>query len=467
MRLRSIVSFAAALRPGATALLVALCVLLPGGVRAKDAATPDYAQVHAVFKERCFDCHASQEPEASLVLETYESAMKGGENGAVIMPGNSSDSRLIKFLEGRSGVKGKNQFMPPGKEKKLTPDQIALIRAWIDGGAKPPAQSIASRELIVPNVQPLVTPRRPIKALAYDAPQQVFAVARYGEVEIYSAATHQLLRTVPGHRGSVNAVAFSKDGKYLFAGAGVTAVFGEIRQWDAATGKLIRVYEGHLDAVYSLAVSPDGSKLASGSYDQKIILWDTATGNKIRTLSGHNGCIFDLDFRPDGQILASASADRTVKLWDVATGARRDTLNQSLKEIFTVAFSPDGLRLAAGGVDNRIRVWSISKLAAETTNPLQYSVFAHEGAILKLAYSPDGKFILSSADDKTVKIWDATAVTEHLVFEKQPDWAPALAWMNGGKMIVLGRLDGTLGLYDATTGKPLSSATQQLSQAKP
>lgn len=430
-------------------------------------SAPDYAKIHALFKEHCLDCHGSQEPEASLVLESYDALMKGSENGTVLAPGNSGDSKLVKFLEGRSGVKGKNQFMPPGKEKKLTPAEIALVRAWIDAGAKPPAQALATDEIAVPKITPTVTPRRAIRALAYSPADQMFAVGRYGEAEIYSAQTQTLLQRLPGHRGSINAIAFASDGKNLFAAAGETARFGEVREWNVATGKMIHLFEGHTDAIYSLAVSPDGKTLATGSYDQKIILWDIATGNKVRTLSGHNGCVFDLAFRPDGQILASASADRTVKLWDVPTGARRDTLNQSLKELYTVAFSPNGLRLAAGGVDNRIRIWSISKNATETTNPLLYSSFAHEGAILKIVYSPDGQTLLSSADDRTVKAWHARDVQEQLVLEKQSDWVPALAFTEDNKKIILGRMDGTIGCYDATTGKSLPAPVQELSQAKP
>ena len=121
-------------------------------------------------------------------------------------------------------------------------------------------------------------------------------------------------------------------------------------------------------------------------------------------MSGHNGCVRDLAFRPDGRILASASADRTVKLWDVATGERRETLSQPIKEVYCVAFSTDGKRLFAGGADNRIRIWEINENAAENTNPLLVSKFAHEGAILKLVFSSDGRLLLSSGEDRTVKI---------------------------------------------------------------
>jgi WD40 repeat protein len=138
-----------------------------------------------------------------------------------------------------------------------------------------------------------------------------------------------------------------------------------------------------------------------------------------------------------------------VKLWDVASGQRRDTLSQSLKDVYAVLFSRDGKHLFAAGADNRIRVWAVSETAAETTNPILHSKFAHEGAILRLALSPDGKSLLSCADDQTVKLWMTSAMTLSTSFEKQPDWPSALTFLDAER-ILIGRSDGTVALYDAS-----------------
>lgn len=433
-------------------------------VIAQGAFAKDYLEVDKIFSRHCLDCHEAKEPEARLVLESFDTLMQGGESGAAVVPGKSADSLLVKLIEGGIERDGKKIIMPPGKRKKLASEEIAAIKSWIDAGAPKP-EKLVVRELVVPRIEPKVPARRAINAVAYA--MRVIAVARYGEVELLAFETRQRWRALAGHRGNVNALAFSADGKFLFAAAGETGLFGEVRQWDVAEGKLIRAFEGHRDAIYSVAVSPDGKTLASGSYDQNIILWNIESGEALRTLSGHNGCVFDLAFRADGKILASASADRTVKLWDVATGQRRDTLAQSLKELHTLAFSPDGKRLAAGGVDNRIRLWEISESAAETTNPLLYSRFAHEGAILNLAYSADGKTLASSADDRTVKLWDPAELKERALLETQPDWPQALAFLSQSKTILVGRLDGSMEFYDATSGKVALPAKPALIRADP
>jgi hypothetical protein len=436
-----------------------------------DAAEPSnggFTPVAKIFAEHCLDCHALQDPEGKLILETYDLLMKGGESGPAIIPGKSSESLLVKMIEGKFQKDGKTKFMPPGKREKLDAEQIAMIRAWIDDGAKAPADGTAvAKEIVVPKITPKVPPRRSIISIAYESKSKLLAVGRVGEIEIYSAEGQSLIRTLEWPEGTVNAVAFSPDGRHVFAAGGAVGLKGELRQWTIADGTLVRTISAHNDSIYGLALSPDGKLVATGSYDQKIKLWNAESGAELRALSGHNGCIYGLTFRTDGKILASASADRTVKLWDVESGARRDTLSQPLKEQYTVAFSPDGKRLAAAGVDNRIRVWEISEDAKETTNPLLHSKFAHEGSILKIAFSPDGKSLASSAEDRTVKLWEAVSMKERRLLEAQPDWVTGLSFGLENRMVVAGRLDGSLAFYNAENGSVMPPPRPELARVEP
>jgi len=446
-------------------LSAAALALTCAGSRAAEATATNFQAVATIFEKHCLDCHAAQDPEANLVLETYESLLKGGESGPAIVPGHSSDSLLVKMIEGRFEKEGKKKIMPPGKRKKLEAAEISAVSAWIDAGA-PGSTNARPRELVYSKIPPKGTPRKPITALAASPDGQIVAIARDDSIELQSFRSRTMIRTLAGHQGVVNALAFSSDGKRLFAAAGIAGFSGEVREWNVAEGTLIRTLNGHADAIYCLALSPTTNLLATGSYDQKIKLWNLENGSEIKTLSGHNGAVFGLAFRPDGKLLASASADRTVKLWDVASGERRDTLSQPLKDVYSVVFSRDGKRLAAGGVDNRIRVWQISEKAAETTNPLLYAQFAHEGTVLRLAFSPNGKLLLSSASDRTVRLWDAAEMKEKLSLEAQPDWAAGLAFVSD-KALVLGRMDGSLEFYDTTSGKPWPPAKPEISSLEP
>jgi len=434
----------------------AACLVVAAPLISEGASPTDYAAVDEIFSRHCMDCHAQQDPEHGLVLENYESLMKGGESGPAIVADKSEESLLVRMVEGRFEKGGKVKIMPPGKRKKLAPEEIAVLKAWIDSGAKAPSAPLAGKELKVPKILPKGTPRNPINALACASNLKLLATARYGEVELRKLENLELVRTLSGPKGNVNSVLFTPTQDEIFAAGGEPAIAGEVRRWRVNDGELLQTFDGHKDSIYAMALSPDGQTLATGSYDQKIKLWNVATGKEIKTLSGHNGCVYDLAFRADGKILASASADRTVKLWEVPSGDRRETFSQSTKEVFAVVFSPDGKHLYAGGADNRIRVWEVSETAAETSNPILHSKFAHEGAILSLTFSADGKFLISAADDRTVRLWDPLQMKEQLLLEPQPDWPPALACTEGRKLFV-GRLDGSISLYDAGTGKRISS----------
>ncbi|HEX7448111.1 MAG TPA: c-type cytochrome domain-containing protein [Pirellulales bacterium] len=428
------------------------------------AAPPDFNQhIAPLFKQYCLGCHNAKDAESGLVLEGYEALLKGGDGGAVVLPGKAEQSRLLQMLEGKI-----EPLMPPEDNERPTPDEIALIRAWIEAGAKGPSGDAPDPTLLItPKVELLAPARRVIEAAAISPDGKIAALAGYREIRLIATDSRATVRTLSGHRGNVTDVAFSADGGKLISAAGEPGVFGEAKLWNVADGALLRTIVGHRDALYAAALSADGKLIATSSYDQEIKLWDATTGNEIRTLTGHNGAVFDLVFSPDGRLLASASADRTVKLWEVATGNRLDTFGQPLKEQYAVAFSPDGHRVAAGGADNRIRVWQISDTAQEGTNPLAVTRFAHEGAIIELVWSRDGKILVSSAEDRTVRVWNAETIVEERSLETQPDWPTALALAADGKSLLVGRLDGSLAFYDAGSGAILPPAKPELTSLWP
>src|SRR2546426_6334291 len=69
---------------------------------AQSASTNDYSAVDAIFSAHCLDCHASTDPEGQLVLESFDTLMKGGEIGPAVLPGKSQESLLVQMIEGRS-----------------------------------------------------------------------------------------------------------------------------------------------------------------------------------------------------------------------------------------------------------------------------------------------------------------------------------------------------------------------------
>jgi hypothetical protein len=93
--------------------------------------------IKAIFDKSCIKCHGEQKPKAKLRLDSLEGALKGSENGKVIEPGKSVDSVLVHNI---SWIGDEDNWMPPKDNKakipQLTKDEIGLVRAWIDQGAK-------------------------------------------------------------------------------------------------------------------------------------------------------------------------------------------------------------------------------------------------------------------------------------------------------------------------------------------
>jgi mono/diheme cytochrome c family protein len=146
---------AAALGVATSVLAVDLAKLPPPSTQKGVTYAKD---IQPIFKANCFDCHGAQRPKNGLRLDSLADALKGSRDGQVIVPGKSDKSDLVINIcweagpehpmppkpQARGGAPGTGNQPPPGPggpaagpvRKELTPDQIGLVRAWIDQGAK-------------------------------------------------------------------------------------------------------------------------------------------------------------------------------------------------------------------------------------------------------------------------------------------------------------------------------------------
>ncbi len=125
-------------RSGFLALAFAL-VTGPPAVLTAGAGNPAAAgfekDVQPIFAAKCFGCHGPEEQKGGLRLDDSAGIARGGDSGEpVLIAGKAEESHLVRLISGTDP-----SLVMPAKGDRLTAEEIALVRAWIDQGALLPS----------------------------------------------------------------------------------------------------------------------------------------------------------------------------------------------------------------------------------------------------------------------------------------------------------------------------------------
>ncbi|MGE5195382.1 MAG: c-type cytochrome domain-containing protein, partial [Deltaproteobacteria bacterium] len=198
----------------ATAII--LCGAASGVARADDGTAPTYEkQIGPFFKTYCLGCHdGGDDSKGGLSVVSFKSLMEGGDSGEVIVPGKSAESRLVRMLLGTAKPK-----MPPKDSKQPRPEEIEMVKRWVDLGAKGPVSSTpqSAAELNVRHIEPRTSVAAAISSVAFSPDGRWLAAARHREVLLIDAGTGRVEQTLGGAENAINAVAFSPDSRRVAA----------------------------------------------------------------------------------------------------------------------------------------------------------------------------------------------------------------------------------------------------------
>ena len=125
-----------------------------------DAAPVDFAhEVVPVLRKRCGECHTGDKKKGGLSMNTRASFLEGGENGVVLVPGQAAKSKLLESI-----VSADPDVRMPPKGERLSPAEVAVLRAWVEQGAAW-TEGFAFKQ---PAYEPPLRPRQPLLPAARD-----------------------------------------------------------------------------------------------------------------------------------------------------------------------------------------------------------------------------------------------------------------------------------------------------------
>jgi hypothetical protein len=150
-----VAAFASNAAPAAGADTEPQSDLPPPAAQRIDFAT----DIQPILARSCYSCHGPKKQSNGLRLDEKTGALRGGELGPDIIPGQSAQSPLVSYVAGLEP----GMLMPP-RGTRLTRDEIGLVRAWIDQGARWPdqvARAATEQEPVWWSLRPLVRPPLP------------------------------------------------------------------------------------------------------------------------------------------------------------------------------------------------------------------------------------------------------------------------------------------------------------------
>jgi WD40 repeat protein len=423
----------------------------------KRSAPVEYAKdVEPIFANKCFVCHSGNVTEGKFDMGTHAGVLKGGKRGTAVVPGKSGESNLFLFCS-----RQKKPIMPPKSEDPLTPQEVTLVKLWIDEGAKAPTMAREKAKIVVSLPPALV---KPVRAVAVSADGKTVAASRGNQVHLYSAKGEHLktlidpkLKTADGkeakaaHISLVESMAFSPDGKTLATGS-----FQELTLWDVEKGEPTQRITGFADRVVAISYSADGKFFATGggapTEDGEIRVYDAA-GKLVKDIKGgHSDTVFAVAFSPDGKLLATGAADKFVKVFEVPGGKFVKSFEGHTHHVMGVGWTPDGKKLASCGADNFVKVWDYEK--GEKVRDMQ----GHQKQVTQLTFVGKTAQFLTVSGDASVRMWNADNGGNVRQFPGGGDFLYTVSVSTDGEVVAAGGEDGVVRVYSGKSGQLVKAA---------
>jgi len=405
--------------------------------------------------------------------------------GSVVHVFDTQSGRLVTKIHGEGGLTGAICSI------EISPDGTTILTGSLDNTAR--LWSVNNGTLLK-----TLNGHTGYVELATYSPSgmKILTVSDDQTARIWDAKSGRLLRTLVRHHGRVFVGAFSHAGdKVVTGGDG-----GEVFVWDVKSGKTTVALMGHSDFITSAVFSKDGLHVLTASTDSTAKIWNSKTGELERNLSEHRGTVLKAAYSIDSKLIVTASSDKTARMWDAATGTLLAVLAGHGDEVNAALFSDDGLRVFTVSDDRTARIWSTAvgaprktlaglkgwadfvglsfdgrRVFAVTNSEHSLSLWdRNTGSLLhtfdqravlpngsnKLrapAFSPRAARVLILTEAGVTQLWDTDSLALLHTFKAGNEAADVAMFSPDGQLIVTGCDDGMARMWEAATGRQVST----------
>ncbi|MEX0642094.1 MAG: DUF1549 domain-containing protein, partial [Pirellulales bacterium] len=372
----------------------------PSAVAVKPAAVSYSRDVLPIFQAHCQGCHQPAKASGALVMTVFKNLLDSGDSGSLaIVPGKPDESFLIDQITPVDG-----EAAMPQEGKPLADHEIALIRRWIEEGARDDTPADTSPPIDADH-PPIYSGPPVITSLDWSPDGSLLAVAGLHEVLLHKADGGGLVARLVGLSERIESVRFSPDGTKLAVTGGRPAQMGEVQIWNVADRKLLLSLPVTNDTIYGASWSPDGKRIAFGCTDKTVRAIDSETGEQVLYQLAHGDWVLDTVFSVDGSQLVSVGRDMTVKLIEVATERFIDNITSitpgALKGgIQSVERHPLRDEVLIGGADGVPKIYRMNRISdrkiGDDANQL-WELPPIPGRIFSVDITPDGKVLAAGS----------------------------------------------------------------------
>jgi eukaryotic-like serine/threonine-protein kinase len=424
-------------------------------VTRKDLRGPEYGYLIDQVRRKARVIAAHGSPVTSLQLSATGRRMYSASRDGVIKVWDADSSQELRALAGHNSSISDLAASRDGK-RLFSRDAYSTVKVWDTETGKeietlfahPNAQILRRTGMSANRCLALSPDGKRLAAAIGDSSFLKGAPAASGpEVKVWDLDTGKEAIALP--MSDVGSIAFSPDGKRLFAASNSRKKGTDITAWDLATGKpgltLHRTYD-----ITNMAFSPDGTRLFMTGAIMEIDVVNLET-SKATYLTGHKERVESLILSTDGKRMFTGSYDGIIKIWDLDINREIMTLRGRASGVASLALSVDGKRLDAGGHDGKILVWNL----ADTENKLPMIGPRHGATILRWLAAPDGKRMFSGSADHTIKVWDLEGKRPNVTLRGHKAEIRGLALAPDGKRLF--SLGGDIRIWDLDSGKQIST----------